>query len=197
MKKFHLISLFVTLIFVLSTIAIAAPPPPTPTGNTINACYKKKNGQLRMVSAPTDCKSSELPISWNIGPVTSRISDVIAATIAGSATEWVFAGTPVSVNILAGEQLTGVADATLGITVGTASFAYDLCYATTTDPVTITNFAGANAPIGTVTAAQASFTAAGSVTPAVGTYLVGFCVLNDGVLPLNNNDVVNGWVIAE
>lgn len=37
--------------------------------NTIHACYNNINGDLRRVSSPTDCRSLETPISWNItGP---------------------------------------------------------------------------------------------------------------------------------
>jgi hypothetical protein len=35
----------------------------------INACYQRTNGNLRIVSSSTDCRSSEVAISWNIvGP---------------------------------------------------------------------------------------------------------------------------------
>ncbi len=38
-------------------------------GNEIYGCYQKNNGQLRIVSEPGACRSSEIPISWNkIGP---------------------------------------------------------------------------------------------------------------------------------
>lgn len=35
-------------------------------GNTIYGCYDKTNGQLRRVNTPADCKTSEIPISWNV-----------------------------------------------------------------------------------------------------------------------------------
>jgi hypothetical protein len=39
------------------------------SGQVINACYRSNNGQLRIVSDPTECRSSEVAISWNImGP---------------------------------------------------------------------------------------------------------------------------------
>lgn len=34
-------------------------------GNVINGCYQKKFGQLRIVSGPSECLKSEIPISWN------------------------------------------------------------------------------------------------------------------------------------
>jgi len=196
MKKFIVIGLVIVLTLAFSTMAIAKgkPNPPAPTGDTINACYKMVNGQLRLVNAPTDCRPSELPISWSTGagPVTSALSGDVA-DIAGSASDWVFAGPTVSVTTTADQQITGVATATLGAT-GAAAFNYDLCYASGGP---LTNFAGPSSPSGAVTTAQASFTAAGSVTPGAGTWDVGFCVLNSGADALDDNGVVNGWVIAE
>lgn len=32
--------------------------------DVINACYKKANGQLRIVNDPDECRPSELPLSW-------------------------------------------------------------------------------------------------------------------------------------
>jgi hypothetical protein len=37
--------------------------------NTIYACYQKENGQLRKVGGPGQCKSSEVPINWNVAGV--------------------------------------------------------------------------------------------------------------------------------
>ena len=39
----------------------------TPNANTIYACYHKNTGDLRKVSGPGQCKSSELQISWSVG----------------------------------------------------------------------------------------------------------------------------------
>jgi hypothetical protein len=37
--------------------------------DVIYGCYKKQNGQLRIVNNPSDCRPSEVAISWNlIGP---------------------------------------------------------------------------------------------------------------------------------
>ena len=35
-------------------------------GSVINGCYKKTNGQLRVVNSPNDCGPSEVSISWNV-----------------------------------------------------------------------------------------------------------------------------------
>jgi len=69
MKKSLLISFIVVTTFMISSLALAAKPqPPVPTG-VIYGCYQKVNGQLRIVSGPTQCRPSELSISWNIvGP---------------------------------------------------------------------------------------------------------------------------------
>ncbi len=57
------------MIFLMTCLVSAAPPiPPEPT-DVIYACYKKVNGQLRIVKDASKCRPSELPISWNqIGP---------------------------------------------------------------------------------------------------------------------------------
>jgi hypothetical protein len=41
------------------------------TSTTIFGCYKKNNGQLRIVSGPAQCGPSEVGISWNNGGDTS------------------------------------------------------------------------------------------------------------------------------
>jgi hypothetical protein len=59
------------MIFLMTTLVSAKPPiPPEPQDNVIKACYKKVNGQLRLVKDFTECHPSELPISWNqMGPL--------------------------------------------------------------------------------------------------------------------------------
>ena len=42
-------------------------------GNTIQGCYSKKNGRLRVVADARSCGPTELPISWNVqGPAGER-----------------------------------------------------------------------------------------------------------------------------
>ena len=36
-----------------------------PSGNLIDACYQKVEGQLRVIDSTETCRPSELPISWN------------------------------------------------------------------------------------------------------------------------------------
>jgi hypothetical protein len=196
MKKLMIISIALSTIFTFSTMAIAKNNhklPPAPVGDEITACYKKVNGQLRMVSDAGQCRPSEFPISWSIGPIASSISGIILP-ISGGATQWVFAGPTVIVDTTASQRITGVVQATLGILSGTASFGYDLCYSPE-GTSTVVNFAGLNSPIGIVTSGQHAFTASGSVAPGAGTWLVGFCVFNDAVNALDTNDVVNGWIM--
>jgi hypothetical protein len=210
MKKLGLISFVAVITFTFSSIALAAKPlPPAPVGNIIYGCYQKNNGQLRIVGGPGLCRSSEVAISWNmVGPQGPQgTSGVVAtstftgsiATISSGATEFGFAGPTVNVTTTASQRITGAAQAPLGTsTAGAASFSYDLCYraAATSDP--LTNFTGANYSDGQVsdTAGRLSFTAATSVVPGAGTWEVGYCVLNSGTIALDNNDVVNGWVVV-
>lgn len=46
-------------------VAIAFPAISSAQGNTIIACYKAQNGQLRLVSAASQCLPSEQAIMWN------------------------------------------------------------------------------------------------------------------------------------
>lgn len=36
-----------------------------PVNDTIQACYQKNNGQLRLVAGPDECRVSEVPLSWS------------------------------------------------------------------------------------------------------------------------------------
>lgn len=243
MKKTILASLIVLATFVFSSVAMATfmfgsiplsnfnsqapaptinpqppapntpPPPPTPNGNVINACFKKNNGQLRIVSNFGQCLPSEIAISWNIvgpqgppgpqGPsgvvATSTFSGGIGAIPAG-ATQFVFAGPTANVTTTASQGITGAVQAPLGTTStsGTASFGYDLCYRAAGTANTLINFAGPNNSVGEVSesAGRLSFTAAASVLPGAGTWEVGYCVLNSGTVTLDDNSNVNGWVVV-
>jgi hypothetical protein len=198
MKRSMAVCLVVAVTLMVSGVAMAKKPaPPTITGNVINVCYKAVNGQLRVVSGPSDCLPSELPLSWaQSAPAASAISGTVG-TISGSVIQWVFAGPTATVTTLAAQKISGVANAQLGIIAGAGSFDYDLCYAAD-GSTTLVNFAGVNSATGAVSveSGQISFAAAGSVVPGAGTWQVGFCVLNAGVAALTDNNVVNGWVIV-
>jgi hypothetical protein len=208
MKKTILVSLIVLVTFVFSSVAVATtkPQPPAPNGNVINACFKKVNGQLRIVSNSSKCLPSEIAISWNIvgpqGPsgvvATSTFSGSIGAISAG-ATQFVFAGPTVNVTTTASQEITGAVQAPLGTTStsGTASFGYDLCYRAANTANTLINFAGSNNSVGEIneTAGRLSFTAAASVIPGAGTWEVGYCVINSGSVALDDNDKANGWIV--
>lgn len=66
MKKLISISLMVLITIMFSSIAVAKSKPNPPivvNGTVINACYQKINGQLRVVSDPSMCRPSEIPIT--------------------------------------------------------------------------------------------------------------------------------------
>jgi hypothetical protein len=216
MKKFTVLGIVVVITFLFSSVSIAKPKktqPSTPSsiviGDTITACYKKVNGQLRIVSSPGMCNPSEMAVTWNIvgpqgpqGPTgivaTYTLSGAVG-TVSSGATEWVFAGTPANVSTTATQKITGVAQAPLGTsTAGVASFGYDLCYRSAGSSDPLTSFTDPNSSIGEVsdTAGRLSFTAAASVSPGEGTWEVGYCILNNGAIDLDNNDLVNGWVVV-
>ena len=49
---------------------LALATPSAVAQNTIQACRDATNGNLRQVSAPSDCRRNEVPVSWNIvGPM--------------------------------------------------------------------------------------------------------------------------------
>lgn len=89
MKKFILISFICVVSLMFSSTAMAKPKTQPPgskgivlSGGVINACYQKINGQLRVVSDPSQCRPSELPISLS-APETARTVFVTSQTYAG------------------------------------------------------------------------------------------------------------------
>ncbi len=176
--------------------------------NVINGCYKKINGQLRILNGTKRCLKSEIPISWNItgsegepgpsGVVATYALGGAADTITANATQFVFAGTTTSITTTDTQRITGVVQAPLGTnsTSGNASFNYDLCYRTAGTSNALTSFS-ANPSQGIVSnaAGRISFTAAASVVPGAGTWEAGYCVMNSGTVDLDNNDFVNGWLV--
>jgi len=183
-------------------------PPVPPSATIIYGCYKQQNGQLRIVSASSQCLPSESPISWNIvgpqgpqGPTGVVATSIFSGSIGTiSASQFIFAGLTENVTTTALQRITGAVQAPLGTTTsGVASFGYDLCYRAAGTSNALINFAGAadysNGEVSD-TAGRLSFTAAASVVPGAGTWEVGYCLKNSGTIDLNNNDMVNGWVIV-
>ena len=93
-------------------------------------------------------------------------------------------------------RVTGVAEAPLGLTTGSAqSFDYDLCYQLTSGG-TINNFTIGHWSTSTATTTKSVFTASASVVLSPGTYYVGFGIRNQyGTAAIDNNDWVNGWIM--
>jgi len=66
-----LFSIFAVLVFLSAALPCSAAKnkdgvqAPQEVGDIIYGCYKKVNGQLRIVNGPDDCNPSELPVSWN------------------------------------------------------------------------------------------------------------------------------------
>jgi hypothetical protein len=187
MKKFFLTSFTAALIFTFSSMAMAAtkpqPQPPAPSANVITGCYQKVNGQLRIVTSASQCRPSEIAISWNItgpqgpagpegptgpqGPVgpegpqgpdgvvlTGTIDGGIGAISANSEV-WVFAGPTVTISTTDMQRITGSAQAPLGTSDGgSVSFGYDLCYRAAETSDVLTNFTGSVYSIGEVSASS-------------------------------------------
>ena len=68
-KVYFLLSCAALLLIAASVSAQAQ----AQTTNTIYACAKKSDGNLRLVNQPSDCKNDENAVSWNIvGPVGAQ-----------------------------------------------------------------------------------------------------------------------------
>jgi len=71
-----LLACCLVLVFLMTSLAIAKESqnkknlcPPAVSSDLIYGCFKKVNGQLRVVSGPGQCHPSEAPIFWNkVGP---------------------------------------------------------------------------------------------------------------------------------
>ena len=129
------------------------------------------------------------------GIVTTSVFSGFIGSIAGNSTVYVFAGPTATVITTAGQRMTGAAEAPMGLASGGPQTArYGLCYQPSAGGI-MTNFAGGAYSVGQFTTNRSAWTAAGSVVPGAGTWIVGFCVLNNGgALAIDNNDYVNGWV---
>ena len=67
------------LVIALGGAAFAAIPS---SDGTINACYHKTNGSVRLVESAGDCRSSESAVSWSqrgpVGPPGEGNAEVVA-----------------------------------------------------------------------------------------------------------------------
>jgi hypothetical protein len=111
-------------------------------------------------------------------------------------TEFVFVGPTVSVSLLAGQKMTGVAALPLAIGAGQFPIAVDigLCHklSSAANP---SNFSGGSYVSSTVDQFYRSLAANGSISGlAAGDYAVGACIRNWSSVAINSSDFVNGWV---
>jgi hypothetical protein len=117
-------------------------------------------------------------------------------TIAGDAAGFVFVGpTTAFTTTTTHRRITGTAVAPLGKSVGSSdnNVVVALCYKSLAGGATL-NFLPDDPVIEVSTGARKSFPAAGSVSPGLGTWVVGLCVWNQGDT-LNDNGNMNGWVM--
>lgn len=127
---------------------------------------------------------------------TATFNGFAGASIAGSATAWVFAGPTATVTTTASQRITGAALAPLGLASGGPQLAQiDLCYQPSAGGGTVTNFTGGAFAIVQMTTTRVAIPATASIIPGAGTWKVGFCINNyGGAIALTNNDFINGWV---
>jgi hypothetical protein len=128
-----------------------------------------------------------VPFAGHINVITSSGAGV-----------YVFAGPTATVQLAAGQRVTGSAQAPLAkLAAGVVTFRYGLC----SQPVAggaLTNLAGGNYSIGEIADQRVSWAAAASApAPGTGMYRVGFCMSGQtGALTLDDTDYVNGWVMV-
>ena len=106
--------------------------------------------------------------------------------------QFMFVGPTVTVTTTSTQKLVGTATAVFGSSQGATTLAFGLCYGAglMTEHY---NFAGYDYTEAQVTT-PLPYTVAGSVTPGAGTWVVGYCIMNEGPNSLDDNDYVNGWV---
>jgi hypothetical protein len=212
-ERVVIVGLVAALVFTLAGFGIAAAVIPAP-GGVIKSCYVKKTGKLRVLDSAAACKASETALSWNqagtpgatgakgatgatgaTGITTTQAFGGAIGTIPPLAATFVFAGPTATFAMTTGQRLTGSASGVLGTTSGTAYFDFSLCYSTD-GGVTIHPFATGNQYQSA--AADSVFkpfaTSYSTVINFTGTVIGGFCVRNNTVVPMNQNDYVNGFL---
>ena len=108
-----------------------------------------------------------------------------------------FLGPTATVTTTGSQRLTGAATAALGKSAaGNITTAIGLCYQNSVTLGTIVNFVGNNYVQVSIPGPSVNqpYSATASVAPGPGSYLVGLCAR--GVLTLNSNDYVNGYVFV-
>ena len=123
-----------------------------------------------------------------VGPIGS---------IPGNTGNYVFAGPPAQVTTTTSHtQVTGAAAASLGLNTGNPQFAdVGMCHQPLAGGV-VTNFYGANFATDHFTTTRETHAVAATVVLPPATYKVGMCVRNNGASTINNNNIVNGWVMV-
>jgi hypothetical protein len=117
--------------------------------------------------------------------------------ISGNASAYVFAGPTASVTTTAGQKLIGAGQAPIALLSGVQQpMEYGLCYQSADGEGVLLNFAGDNFSVGMIGTTRWAWPAAASVSPGAGTWNVGYCVKNNGVNSIDNNDWVSGWVMV-
>jgi hypothetical protein len=119
----------------------------------------------------------------------------ISDALAGSATDFVFAGPTVTVTLAAGQSVAGVADAVLGYVdqPQPIPISYTLCYQPTSGGA-LAPASNPTIPNAEASNQSASFSAVAAFSPGAGEWRVGFCVLNEDDATLDDNGRVNGWI---
>jgi hypothetical protein len=128
-------------------------------------------------------------------PRVVSFSGPVVSSIPASETGYSFRGPTVNVTVGAGQRLIGAAAAPLATSAGVAEGRAGLCYQLGAGA--ITNFVGMNysvVEVDTTRTAVAASAATGVLS--FGNYTVGFCFWNTSGTVIDDNNYVNGWVMA-
>jgi hypothetical protein len=100
-----------------------------------------------------------------------------------------------TINVRDKQRIVGYGSAVFGTNSGTIPISISLCYARSGSS-TLTAFSGNNHLTADADTSRGTFAVAASGTLPAGAYTVGYCVMNRGTQPVNNNDYVNGWMMV-
>lgn len=131
------------------------------------------------------------------GIVASYTISGLAPSIIPASSPLAFIGPTVTVTVTNGRRITGSASASLGTTAGNIASGVwtSLCYQASGGPINW--FGGANTmQVSVITVTRIPYAAASSVQLTAGTYTVGYCVQNQTLTALANNDWINGFFLV-
>ena len=173
----------------------AVPSTLTHQGRLIDAENVPVDAALSLTFSLYDAASGGSSVYTGASGVVAiaKVSGQVAFSI-DKVSSWTFAGPTAQMVVGSGEKVIASAQAPLATSGGSGSMLYDVCDQPQAGG-TLTNFTGSGYSIGEVTAQRISWTASAIATPGAGTFKFGFCIM-DNSIELVDNDDVNGWFMV-